>query len=623
MKALAILVAGEHGSLDRSTSAPTLVVLNTVKSAVEVYEALLKDTLLKQAKTDIRLVHSRFRPAERTAWKDEFLNKNVCGPGTNRIIVATQVIEAGVDISASLLVTELAPWASLVQRFGRCARWGGMAQVIVADLQPKDDKAAAPYNKDELDATREALTMMSDVSPQHLETFEELHSELLSRLYPYNPKHLLLRHELDELFDTTADLSGADIDISRFIRSGDERDVQVFWSDIPDKTKPNIDIRPIRDALCSVPFIAARTWLCGKGSKLESGKRAWVWDWLGGEWRTADGRDFYPGQTILVASKCGGYDFDIATGCGTGWSPTNKKLVPPVPSAHVPADELADAAQDDDSLSASNWKTIATHGNETGLGASSLAEVLVPSLVSVFGLAGRCHDIGKSHGLFQGMIMAEDRPERLDLAKAPSKAWLRSGRSKGFRHELASVLSLFSVLQRHNTDHPALLGPWRDFLAAAGMQPDFVHEAGTPPTQFESEILDLDANQFNLLAYLVCTHHGKVRMAWHACPADQTAAGDDLRIRGVQDNDHLPQLHIYTSGMQISSLPESILDLAPSAAGLNPKTGPGWTERVISLLDMYGPYTLAWFEAILRAADQRASGLISQDDLLKPPEVEA
>ena len=40
-----------------------------------------------------------------------------------RIVVATQVVEAGVDISARTLVTELAPWSSLVQRFGRVARY--------------------------------------------------------------------------------------------------------------------------------------------------------------------------------------------------------------------------------------------------------------------------------------------------------------------------------------------------------------------------------------------------------------------------------------------------------------------------------------------------------------------
>lgn len=618
MKTLASLVSREHGAIDRSDSAPTLVVLNTVKNAVDVYEALVNDTSLKLANTDIRLVHSRFRPMERVVWREEFLNKSACAPGVNRIIVATQVIEAGVDISASLHITELAPWSSLIQRFGRCARWGGAAQVIVADLNPKDDRAAAPYSKNEIDSSREALMLLANVSPLHLETFEEEHSDLLAELYPYDPKHLLLRHELDELFDTTPDLSGADIDISRFIRSGDERDVQVFWEDIDDKSTPSNELRPAREALCSVPFLAARTWLCGKGSAPQDGKRAWVWNWLEGCWRNVVARDFYPGQTILVASACGGYDYNPVTQRGKGWSPESKTAVLSIPAPPASADEFADAGQDDESLSAYPWKTIATHGLETGCLACALAKILVPDFASLFELAGRWHDAGKAFPPFQNMIVADDRPDRRDLAKAPPNAWLPKNRRRGFRHELASVLALFATLQRHRADHPALLGPWRELLNAAGRNPDVKNEAEVQPTSLEEEIIALSGDQFNLLAYLVCVHHGKIRIAWHACPDDQATINDTLRIRGIMDREVLPKLHLYAANGSLSLLPESILDLAPSAAGLNPRTGQGWTERVLSILDMYGPYTLAWFEAILRAADQRTSSATKHDGLLVP-----
>ncbi len=40
------------------------------------------------------------------------------------ICVSTQVIEAGVDISAHRLFTELAPWPSMLQRLGRLNRKG-------------------------------------------------------------------------------------------------------------------------------------------------------------------------------------------------------------------------------------------------------------------------------------------------------------------------------------------------------------------------------------------------------------------------------------------------------------------------------------------------------------------
>ena len=239
----------------------TLVVLNTVKRAVDVWKALRADKALKATDADVRLTHSRFRPPERKSWGDAFLNRPACAPGTNRIIVSTQVIEAGVDISASLLVTELAPWTSLVQRFGRCARWGGSGQVIVADFGHDNDRKAAPYSKDALDAARDACGALPDVAPLHLEHFEEENEALLPRLYPYEPRHLLLRHELNDLFDTSPDLSGADVDISRFIRSGNERDVQVFWAEVGGHAPPS-SMKPTRDELCSVPFLEARDWLC-------------------------------------------------------------------------------------------------------------------------------------------------------------------------------------------------------------------------------------------------------------------------------------------------------------------------------------------------------------------------
>lgn len=621
-KDLARLVAREHVEMSRGINGPTLVVINTVDRAVAMHEALCKDKTLKGA--DIKLVHSRFRPAERVTWRTDFLNCDACAPGTDRIIVATQVVEAGVDISAGLLVTELAPWASLVQRFGRCARWGGTGRAIVADLGLKGDKAL-PYSEAELDASRTAMASLIDVAPLQLESFEETHPELLPRLYPYEPTHLLLRHELDELFDTTPDLSGADIDISRFIRSGEERDLHVFWAEVPEKTPPP-DLKPSRDALCAVPFLKARDWLCGDGkaSRLKKGMRAWVWDWQDGVWRIAERRDFYPGQTVLVAAECGGYDPQ------RGWWPDSGPVTPVVQGVISAPDELADAAQDDETLSvAERWKTIATHGNETGREARIIATALASGLADLFDLAGRWHDAGKVHPAFAGSIVGQERPDRPDLAKAPKGAWLRGNklypmpdgsRRPGFRHELASVLALFGVLQRRALDHPALLGPWRELLEKAGHFSPLPRGEGLgvrKPTLLEKEILALDADRFNLLAFLICAHHGKLRVAWHAGKGDQAASDGALRIRGVREGDILPPLILATADGGLHELQASRLDLAPAAAGLSPRTGPSWVDRVLGLLAKYGPFTLAWLEALLRAADQRASRLPVADPLLE------
>ncbi len=653
----------------------TLVVLNTVERAVGAWKVLRQDKTLKDASTDIRLIHSRFRPAERRAWREEFLNREACGPGTNRIIVSTQVVEAGVDISASLLITELAPWPSLIQRFGRCARWGGTGQVIVADFGYDSDEKAAPYSKDELDASRDACQALPDAGPNHLEQFEEKNGALLPRLYPYEPAHLLLRHELDELFDTSPDLSGADIDISRFIRSGNERDVQVFWAEVADDDPPS-NMKPTRDELCSIPFLKTRDWLCKpKSENLKPGVQAWVWDWLDRKWRKVSRRDIYPGQTVLIESTVGGYRND------RGWDPESEERVKPIQSDYairhkkklcwkrrnggwqpgetrrlirVPksendanaaeADEFlkpeddADAAEDDESLSITdNWQTIASHGLEVGKKVQCIAEQMQvePNFARLLHLAGRWHDLGKAHPAFQSSIQADTRPEREDIAKAPDIAWpcsfnnlyrINAGdQRRGFRHELASTLGLFGVLQRHNPEHQALLGPWRKWFDAMNEVNQNAIESSdesvngndiSEPTAIEQEILNLTAQEFDLLAYLICSHHGKVRMAWHASSSDQKADDSRVRIRGIREGDILPPVQLAAVDGSFHQLPATELDLAPSEMGLSLRTGRSWSERVLSLVERFGPFNLAWLEAALRSADMRASRQVATEDPL-------
>ncbi len=95
-----------------------LVVFNTIADAVEFYRRIRND-FNGYSKL---LLHSRFNGRDREA-KAEMLEKI-----KNRekyIIVSTQIVEAGVDISSDLFITEACPANSLVQRFGRFLRYEG------------------------------------------------------------------------------------------------------------------------------------------------------------------------------------------------------------------------------------------------------------------------------------------------------------------------------------------------------------------------------------------------------------------------------------------------------------------------------------------------------------------
>jgi len=108
-----------------------LIVFNTVSEAIEMYDQLIK-TEFKDI--DIYLLHSRFRESDRRSkimelkHKMELLKESLdkkIQSSINYIVIATQVIEAGVDITSNVFITDIAPANSLIQRLGRFLRYPG------------------------------------------------------------------------------------------------------------------------------------------------------------------------------------------------------------------------------------------------------------------------------------------------------------------------------------------------------------------------------------------------------------------------------------------------------------------------------------------------------------------
>ena len=87
----------------------------------------LRERLLAHPGPWVMLLHSRFTRGHRLL--KEFLLQDLWGyeglqaEQPSLIVVATQVVEVGLDISAQVLHTELAPAAAVLQRAGRCARY--------------------------------------------------------------------------------------------------------------------------------------------------------------------------------------------------------------------------------------------------------------------------------------------------------------------------------------------------------------------------------------------------------------------------------------------------------------------------------------------------------------------
>lgn len=615
----------------------TLVIVNTVERAVLLYVRLCEQS------TNIHLIHSRFRPMEREQWKKLFASDNQ----QPRIIVSTQVIEAGVDISAKVLFTELAPWASLVQRFGRCARRARENGVIYWMDMSAHESTALPYTQDELTEAKHQLEKLTNVA---LKPLKELKANLdrpestgiAHRLFPYNPRFVPRDKDLFDLFDTTPDLTGADVDISRYIRDGKELDVQVFWRKV--EGKPTRYIKPDRRELCPVAFYRFREAL---PALLNKHGCVWRRNYRKG-WEpvSADQRELiYPGQVFLIETSCGGYDTT------RGWTgdPNDKNFDPfpiePERKDFSSAQDENDNSDEGEPLSElPGWVKLSEHlwhvCEQMDLIGKQLLHETDRNLSK---LAARWHDRGKAHECFEANfkpgVLEEAKAGQLKdepAAKAPDgkssarkerddsqDAWRRDKpkpgdptdkRRPGFRHELASALAILETLRQARPDHPAFA--WPEGLD----KKDFGDEAETEgcaressPAADELAALCPSRDEFDLLLYLVAAHHGKVRMSLRSSPDDGSTDVPDpcpaerRQARGIRDRDRLPASKMPDSNGNNVEATEVFLNLDPMELGLSLRYGPSWRERMQGLLERLGPFRLAYLEALLRVADWRAS----------------
>lgn len=530
MKSLADEIGARHvpGTL-------TLVVVNRVARAQELFSLLEK-----QKGTDGRaLIHSRFRPSDRGPMQAEALSRGYAG-----IVVATQAIEAGVDISARTLFTELAPWSSMVQRFGRLNRageWkGDEARAFWIDLDTSDEKkakdAARPYDVPDLDKARSRVEVLTDVGPASLAVVPRDSEQ------PTLP--VVRRKDLFDLFDTEPDLAGHDIDISRYVRATDERDLQVAWRQLDDKA-PADDAPALRaDELCRVPFFELE--------KILGKKKAWRFDSLRRSWVEVE--HLFPGLVVAVDSSVGGYSDTLGFTRDKNDVPTSREQMGQ-PEQSDDDDPLAKGAED--------YVSLSLHSQETAQEMVALVERLTFEVAAVadpqeLATAARYHDLGKAHEVFQRMLtqnLPEGDPRRQGgpWAKSDGKGGGRSPR-KFFRHELASALA------------------W------------------------------LQEGRSDLGAFIIAAHHGKVRLSLRARPAEVPAPNQRRFCNGVWEDDILPATDLGDGFMT----EEVRLSLAPMELGGGGE-GPSWADRMLRLLDELGPFRLAWLEMLVRVADWRAS----------------
>ncbi|MCW2279024.1 CRISPR-associated helicase Cas3' [Heliophilum fasciatum] len=128
-------IVNEHQEWEK-----TLVMVNTVERAMTMYQEIKQICQEEGREISLWLLHARFLPRHRAHIERRIIDLFCKGGEGTGIIVATQVLEAGVDFSVDVLHSELAPANALIQRAGRVARYGGIGRIYVYDVWKTPEK---------------------------------------------------------------------------------------------------------------------------------------------------------------------------------------------------------------------------------------------------------------------------------------------------------------------------------------------------------------------------------------------------------------------------------------------------------------------------------------------------
>ena len=346
----------------RTTNPAVGVVVNRVARARAIFERLRAELA---GKADVTLIIGPARSIDRDNRAAELVPIRTRPVGVPRalpkplVVVATQSIEAGVDIDFDGLVTEAAALDALRQRFGRLNRAGRRIVAEAAILAHKDDIGAkaddAVYGK-RIAKTWEAMNRWKENGADDCIDFgisamnAVLASEKVDELVAEGVDAPILLPAYADLWSRTWPIPNADPDAVLFLHGPDRAaaTVQIVWRadlgrdlDAGNRTRlvELFTLVPPRSAeAVEVPLWAARAWLRQDdvdeadfsdaaepepeaAREQKAGRRVFRWAGEDSE-RTnvVHASEFQNGDLIVVPAEYGGCD-------EWGWNPKSAAAV--------------------------------------------------------------------------------------------------------------------------------------------------------------------------------------------------------------------------------------------------------------------------------------------------------